>query len=732
MKLEVGDLVQIAETAVDVVTGKRPRYDDLYVEGRSKWGTVLNIVDKFKTKDFGGAIKEITKIAIGDKREGTVRWQVEEKDVADNVIKASKVDLIKEIANEVDIGKRARALLKDTADDAVVSIAKKLGLDSESIDAIRRGVGLSDAVNEGAGVLQSIVGGSDDPGEPYATTVKSSKVDNGGPTSSTIVSGELTDPVGPETKEVPDNPFVKDEIKQMEPISFEPNLLGVDMKVATDIERIGIRTAMSNESKRQIMLNMDTENIQNNYQFPAMAKPADGLKPARYDYKINLGDDRYPLVRNMEDELMKFRASVGLPVHGSTDIARAMKYYMYNRFKTPDINLAHTKSFTHIFFTRPDLNILEYNGGANKQTRSNTESAMIWKRHPDLFKLLTDYRRCKDNNNFNMLLSNQCISFDIKDESLSTLDVGRSWSGHEMSYGDRYMGNSADQFSCTFTETSDYSVINMIKLWITYIDNVSRGSWVPSYNLQGSGVSTQINMSHIYTRSLDYAASCYAFKIAPDGEDILYWSKYYGIFPINTGANALTWNLENTSGGPVNLNITFKYSFKRDMSPISLLEFNRAANIIDEQDAVAEASFNPNYGLCSRPYVGAPYIEMRLDDEVKSFPTRNSTTMGPNASKVILKLKFRKDCGAAALTDETMYRNTLVNRGSNRAANNDLVTTGKKMLKDAADYVADKLNNTLTRSLGRLAGSTIKRGIDLMRKKTTPPLQQGNNETYTV
>ena len=263
-----------------------------------------------------------------------------------------------------------------------------------------------------------------------------------------------------------------------------PNLLGVDMEVHKDIERDAIHTAMSDDEKREMMLNMDIDNIQNQYKFPAQYKPAEGLKPARYDYRIDINDDRYPLVKNMEDELMQFRASMGIPVHGNNDIARAMKYYMYNRFKTPDTNLAHTKSFTHVFFTRPDLNILDFNGGANKQARSNTESAMIWKRNPDLFKLLTDYTRCKDNNNFNMLLSNQCVSFDIKDETLSTLEAGRSWSGHEMSYGDRYMGNSADQFSCTFNETSDFSVINLIRLWIVYIDNVSRGAWSPSYNLR--------------------------------------------------------------------------------------------------------------------------------------------------------------------------------------------------------------------------------------------------------
>ena len=78
-----------------------------------------------------------------------------------------------------------------------------------------------------------------------------------------------------------------------------------------------------------------------------------------------------------------------------------------------------------------------------------------------------------------------------------------------------------------------------------------------------------------YSKTLDYGASVYVFKCGPDGEDVLYWSKYYGVFPTNTGASALSWNLSDSIGDAPKLNIKFKYSFKRDMSPISLFEFNR-------------------------------------------------------------------------------------------------------------------------------------------------------------
>lgn len=716
MNIQVGDLVQITESAVDLLSGKTPKPTDPYLEGSKVWGSVSSIVDNYKTKNYSGVVREVTKVAVANQT-GEIEWQVEAKHIAANIIKKSNPKLLEDMQKVNRIASQAKSLIDDPSIGGGLALAESLGVDPKLLSGARElanifGVDLGDTKSgQPADLLGNIFGDSGGTNEPYATTVISNTVDSGGPSSQTESTGELTAPIENVTKDIELDPFTKQEIFDYEKISFTPNLLGTDIEVADDISRHAIHTAMSDSEKRRMMLNEDIENIQNQHAFPAQIKPSNQLVPARYDYQIDLNDSRYPLVKNMEDELMKFRAAVGLPVHGNNDIARAMKYYMYNRFKSPDINLAHNKTFTHIFFTRPDLNILEFNGGANQQARSNTESAMIWKRHPDLFKLLTDHRRCRDSNNFNLLLSNQCISFDIKDENLSTIDVGRSWSGHEISYGDRYTGNGAGEITCTFMETSDFSVFNLIKLWITYIDNVSRGAWSPSYNLQGTGVSNQINMSHVYTRSLDYGASVYAIKTGPDGEDILYWSKYYGLFPITTGAGAFNWSLDGSPGDTPKLSITFKYSFKRDMSPISLLEFNKAANIIDVSDSLAEAAFNRDYGHSNRPYVGAPYIEMKLDDEIKGFPSMNSTSIGPNAPTASIRLKFQKDARNRVLRDETMYRNGLAKRSSN-AANPENANTLSNTMKKISES-----------SLGRTVGSFLKSALN-RKKSTSNPSQQ--------
>lgn len=419
------------------------------------------------------------------------------------------------------------------------------------------------------------------------------------------------------------------------------------------------RTSWQIPSKKREMQNEDTENIINSEGFPIKLTSATNTSTAKYDYQIRVGDKRYPLMVSLEDKLMKARASLGIQVHGRNDIAKAIKYYMYNRFKTPDINLAYNKTFTYVFFTRPDLNLLNYRGGANNQVKNHSETAMLWRRNPDLFKLLTDYKRCKDNNNFNMLLSNQVTSFDIQDEQLSTVEAGKSWNSYEMIYGDEYSGKGPGEFTCNFVETSDYSIINLLRLWITYIHNVKRGAWRPSYNLLGNSdkISINPNASHVYTKTLDYAASCYVIKCGPDGEDILYWTKYYGIFPTNTGASALSWDIATPVGDAPKLSIKFRYCFKRDLSPISLLEFNSNANIKDSTEAKSEDSFNPNYGHSSRPYVGAPFIEMKFNNPI-AFRNDGGVNTGPNAPRSSIRLKF-KPTGDSKMTDQLLYRSVL-------------------------------------------------------------------------
>lgn len=652
MDVHVGDRVQIKTGARDISSGRTASNSAPYTDGSSTWAVVDLIDNDYHTQNRYGLPGVVTRIRCLQPNSGVVVWQVQPDDLC-NVISSAYSNeseegrdrphnYLKVEVEDDERGKRERPhnyLKVELEDDTQVLDDNRTAIEKSPSPDMRYGYAITDSSDTWGGGLTS----------QQLTTG-----------TLPVTAGVTTIGAGSDAMDIPPKHITNNPIGGWRPLTnVEKRNIGNPSNIVFDesvVDTFNRDLAWDDTDKRRQMLNNDVENIQNSAGFPYQMAEGKGGKTAKYDYRIRTNGDKYPIADKLEDKLKTVRASLGLQVHGNNGIARAVKYYMYNRYKVPDTNLAHNKSFTHIFFTRPDLNLLTYGAGqsctANDQTLRHTDSAMIWRTHPDLFKLLTHAWRCGDGNNFNMLLSQQVTSFDIADETLSVNEAGKSYGEYSMQYGDSYTGRAAGEFRCNFVETSDYSVINLIKLWITYIANVGNGMWSPSYNLRGAGgVSTSDpGASHVYTKTLDYAASAYVFKCGGEGNDVLYWTKYYGIFPTNTGASALSWDSSKSIGDTPNLGITFKYSAKKDMSPISLLEFNHNAMIGSRNEPIYETEFNWNYGHVSRPFVGTPYIEIDLGE-----PTTRGGGVNFSQKETHIRLRFTKSIDAV-LTDDLLYK----------------------------------------------------------------------------
>lgn len=602
MAVSVGDKVQIKAGGVDVTNGVKAKAGKLYGEGGPLFGEVVKIVEGWNTEGKYGLPKKVTKVRISDGK-GTIVWQVRPEDVAENKIVQEEPEPEPEPPKhepepEPEPEPTEPVVPKEYA---AADVSNSSGPYALQYGWNRWDVGYSS--REG----NTAIGGVETVG---VSTNQTSETDAG------ISTGKTTE----STKPVPFSEVGAFNIEKEDSVVTKP------------------RSIINDSGFRQEILNERVDLIQNSYSFPAKAQDSRDLIAARYDYSFIPGDPRYSgPASSMEDKLMEFRTAMGIPVHGSQNLARSMKFYMYNRYKVPDTNMAQKPLLTHIFFTRPDLYLLDDQNTACPQVLNHTETALMWRRFPELFKLLTDRVRCSDENNFNMLLSNQVMSFSLHDEKIATKEAGASWTKQVMMYGDSYTGRGADTFECTFMETNELSIINLMKLWLTYIDNVHTGAWSPNYN---SGCC------HVHDRALDYAASVYVFKVDPNGEDILYWSKYYGVFPMTTGASALSW--ENNEHEKILLpNVEFQYSFKRDLSPISLLEFNDVGRI--EGSPTYVPSYNPDVNHVVRPYVGTPYIEL---DHGTPNMSANDVNYG---KKMSIKLRFMSD-SSPRRSDENLFR----------------------------------------------------------------------------
>lgn len=347
--------------------------------------------------------------------------------------------------------------------------------------------------------------------------------------------------------------------------------------------------------------------VQNLANFPPLSGSRNGIY--QYDYALNY--DTVPEIANMA----KLYEHENMDVN---NIRMNFKYNVsyYNRFKhaMPDDILS--RGFMHIFFTRPDCNLME-NGVLTSEVKNDPSLSYIYKKKPDLVKQLV--LNNGESHDFMMLLSNKAKGFNLTDEGIISDKYGKSFGGHSISFARRKDTELGGTFDITYNDTRDLDIMNLHKLWIEYAVNVYRGKWTP-------------RMKYIYGKILDYACSVYVILTAEDGESILFWTKYYGVFPINVPYSALSWSGNNVVSNP-EYNISYQYSWKEDYNPLGLTELNINTFRTQHPKRVAYIpAYLPEIGSSGYTWVGAPFVE------TIEFNTMNADKT--NGSKLTSKLRF--------------------------------------------------------------------------------------------
>lgn len=379
-----------------------------------------------------------------------------------------------------------------------------------------------------------------------------------------------------------------------------------------------------------------------------------------YDYTINLEKFWSPDKGQTwdDDPLRKIEALHQIPTLGRRESFR-QKVENYFRFKLPNPNNALTKGFAHVFFTRPDLNVLNYNGANAEYSipiacENDPSIYYAFRNNLDILReLVADNGMEHD---FMFLLSNAAKSFSLLDEKIKTDEWTKTWTGHTVSYGKHSNDSkSASTFEIEYTDDRNLSIYHLHKLWIDYIDKVYRGAIVPrGMELMENGmwkpahgVSPKDNggaFSFTADKVLDYACSVYYILTAEDGESIIFWSKYYGVFPVVAPSSPFSYTYGDVVSNP-KLSIEYAYSFKQDYNPFNLAEFNWLYRkpSHDKAQYTYVSSYNKNALGAGPSRVGAPFIETIANDQLDE-PYQ-------------FKLRFRpvKDKGA---TSSTYYKST--------------------------------------------------------------------------
>ena len=294
---------------------------------------------------------------------------------------------------------------------------------------------------------------------------------------------------------------------------------------------------------------------------------------------------------SLTDILAQIEVNMNIPSVMSREEINRNYHVNFNRFRIdyPDIYLKNTMAV--LVFTRPDLNIFDSNGNKTVMVAADPRSNMIVDKNKFAAQMLTARGPDNTSHMFNPLLSNMAQSLEIQDDSIEILDTGETFTGYKMQYSKHNIKSiTAGTLSVKYKETFDTAITDTHQLWVDYMSNVYMGIFEPK-------------RQYITDKILDYACDLYYFLLDQDGETIKFWSKYYGVFPNNVPKSTFSFDAGSQVQFP-ELNVTYTYIYKEDLSPVALTEFNENAGNVSKH----VSTFNTKIGLSGPTWVGTPFV----------------------------------------------------------------------------------------------------------------------------
>jgi hypothetical protein len=196
-----------------------------------------------------------------------------------------------------------------------------------------------------------------------------------------------------------------------------------------------------------------------------------------------------------------------------------------------------------------------------------------------------------------LYLSNKARTIEISDEELDTAEYGATATGFKMGYGRHNLkSKQLGKVNINYVDDRNLSVFKLHKVWLDYISGCYRGIYTPKDD-------------YFLNHSLDYAAAIYYILTAEDGETIIFWSKFYGVYPLNLPSSTFSKGDDKIIDTP-EISISYNYTIKEDLNPIALSELNSESSILQKSDGndYYVKSYDASTGT-SPTWVGVPFVE---------------------------------------------------------------------------------------------------------------------------
>ena len=333
-------------------------------------------------------------------------------------------------------------------------------------------------------------------------------------------------------------------------------------------------------------------------------------------YNHNYADNDFPNLNSIVDKLNR---TVNLYESGSGGLTQDYNNLIkkYNRFKVPQPNIELQNAYAHVFFTRPECNVIAVDrtdgryGDLHTQFKKDSLFDLAFKSDPNMVRELSSLYgpNGASGHKFNFLLSNAAKGFALNDEEIQSDSYGKTYTGYKISYGKNNVeSRTAGNFQITYGDDRDLHIYRLHKLWVEYISGVYRGRYRP-------------RDEYIMNKVIDYSCSVYYIMTDEGGERILFWSKYYGVFPVSIPSSQYSWEADNLLR-PTQLTISYNYSYKEDYNPFSMTEFNLNAGVSTKagtNNLIYIPLYDPKLFHTGTTWVGAPFIEKVNKSSSSSF-----------------------------------------------------------------------------------------------------------------
>lgn len=305
---------------------------------------------------------------------------------------------------------------------------------------------------------------------------------------------------------------------------------------------------------------------------------------------------------------------------------------LFDKFKRYNVidpynHMGLTKEF--IFFTKPNLQIFSKAKETQGWLRSYLINQPIFQDAYDKWpEVLTQLSSSYSNNPFNTLLTNS-VSANIDLPDISTAndyETGKTILGSSIFYrGTSFESDENFEFSVEFTDSRNLDVY----MWFKLFDEYERLKHFGRINQNFEND----DYTYIFDKKIHDQFSLYKFIVSEDGESIVHYSKYTGVYPKSVPRGSFG---DMPADGVFKFTVNFKATFVEDMNPMIIVEFNNVSKRLETSSPDIDISgFVPEYNGWSGDWMIRPVIV-----PTKANPSSNNGELGRFEKRNRYKLKW--------------------------------------------------------------------------------------------